>query len=30
VPVDIDEVKRAILESGMPDAELWAKDWRKS
>ena len=30
VPVDIDEVKKAILESGMPDAELWAKDWRKS
>ena len=30
VPVEIDAIKKAILESGMPFAELWAKDWRKS
>jgi putative phosphoesterase len=30
VPVEIDAIKRAILESGMPFAELWARDWRKS
>jgi putative phosphoesterase len=30
VHVDIGAVKRAILECGMPYAELWAKDWRKS
>ena len=29
VPVDIGAVTRAMLESGMPHAELWAKDWRK-
>jgi putative phosphoesterase len=28
VPVDIDAVKRMILESGMPLAALWARDWR--
>ncbi len=30
VPVEIDAIKRAILGSGMPLAELWARDWRKS
>lgn len=29
VPVDIGAVTGAMLESGMPHAELWAKDWRK-
>lgn len=28
VPVDIDAVKRMIMESGMPLAALWARDWR--
>ena len=30
VPVDIEAVKRTILECGMPYVALWAKDWRKS
>jgi len=29
VPVDIEAVKMAILESGMPCAAWWARDWRR-
>lgn len=28
VPIDAGAVARAIRESGMPHAELWARDWR--
>jgi predicted phosphodiesterase len=29
VPLDITAVTRAALESGMPHAEVWVKDWRR-
>ena len=28
VPVDQAAIRRAILQSGMPHADLWAADWR--
>lgn len=29
IPVDVREVRRAALESGMPHARWWASDWRE-
>lgn len=28
VPVDQAAIRRAILRSGMPHADVWAADWR--
>jgi hypothetical protein len=30
MPVDVEAVMRAALKSGMPHAQWWAGDWRKS